>query len=101
MRRLHFAEVRVQVEAVRTGLADRVVVVGAIKEIVELGTESQHSAFAEYLESLLDSEVHVDVIGPAELIAPAIASTGAAIRLRAERAEGEEEPAGSGTRRII
>ena len=56
MCRLHFAEVWVRVEAIDTGLADRVVVVGAIEQVVELGAEGQHTAFTEELEALLNSE---------------------------------------------
>src|SRR5206468_2264641 len=60
--RLDLTKLRVEVKTVNRVLADRIVVVGAIEQIVELAANREHAAFAEYFEAFLDGEIHVDVI---------------------------------------
>src|SRR3954447_21539822 len=90
VRRLDLPELGVEVEAVHRVLADRVVIIGGIEQVVELAAEREHAAFAEDLEALLDSEVHVHVVGTHKLVALAI-SNASCTRRGQDRAAVERE----------
>src|SRR5438067_12694850 len=74
VRRFHLAEVRVLGYAIKAVLADRVVVVGAVKDVEEFRTQYYCSSLTQsHAETLLHGHVVGEVIRSLELVATAVA----------------------------